>query len=194
MGNIMEAILTKDNNALKRAVVEDVEAYISRHEKELARLAAPKVDELSAEERASLEAVGVYRDQQFSFTPLTSAAAERRSLINTALSTKEAANLLGISEGRIRQRIGEGTLYAIRAGDGKSWLLPSWQFLSSGELPGLKVVLKAMPDDLNMMDIYGFFTTPQPDLEDEDGEAMSPLDWLTNHQDPSEVAELAKDQ
>ena len=49
---------------------------------------------------------------------LARAAARYAALRAAALTEREAAALLGVSESRVRQRVGEGTLYAVRAGRG----------------------------------------------------------------------------
>lgn len=193
MADLLEALVRHDEKKLMKAMVGEVENYLSRHRSELTRLVSSRISSLSSEERSALDAIGVKARPEIQIGPLAAGALERKSIIDTSYTTEEVADHLGVSVGRIRQRVKEGTLYSLRANDKKSWLFPSWQFTETGEIPSLKTVLKALPDDLNMQDVFGFLTTPQPDLEDENGGAMAPLDWLIGHGDPSEVLELAKD-
>lgn len=111
----------------------------------------------------------------------------------TALPISEAARRLGVSDSRLRQRIGEGDLLSIRGSDGRSHLIPAFQLTENGELPGLRRVLSAIRPGAKLLTIYGFFMTPQPDLEDDDGNPMTPVEWLLAGEDVIVVAELASD-
>ena len=193
MADLLDALVRHDEKKLMKAMMGEVKNYLSRHRSELIRLASSRISSLSSEERAALDAVGVKARPKINIGPLAAGALERKSIIDTSYTTEEVAKHLGVSVGRIRQRVKEKTLYSMRVEDGKSWSFPSWQFTDDGEVPSLKTVLKALPSDLNMQDVFGFFTTLQPDLEDENGEPMVPLDWLIGHGDPSEVSELARD-
>lgn len=75
--------------------------------------------------------------------PLLAGAISYASLVQTGLTTTQAAKLLGVSDARIRQRLQERTLLAIR--DGRSWKLPVFQFAGKGELPGWGEVAQALP-------------------------------------------------
>ena len=48
--------------------------------------------------------------------PLARTAAKYVALLASALTTKEAAGVLEVGESRVRQRLGEGTLYGVKAG------------------------------------------------------------------------------
>jgi hypothetical protein len=48
--------------------------------------------------------------------PLSRTAAKYVALLASALTTKEAAGVLEVGESRVRQRLGEGTLYGVKAG------------------------------------------------------------------------------
>ena len=118
-------------------------------------------------------------------------ATYKTAIVLTGLSCRDAAERLGVTDGRIRQRIADGTLLATKAPGRKAHRLPIFQFTADAELPGLPVVLKAFRASVSLAQIVGFFTTPQPDLEDLNGEAMTPVAWLTQGGDPQLVAELA---
>lgn len=111
----------------------------------------------------------------------------------TALPISEAARRLGVSDSRLRQRISEGDLLSIRGFDGRFHLIPTFQLTENGKLPGLRKVLSTIRPDAKLLTIYGFFMTPQPDLEDDDGNAMTPVEWLRAGADVKVVAELASD-
>lgn len=122
------------------------------------------------------------------WTGPTSVAPALLELIADALSTREAAELLGVTDSRVRQRIAARTLHAVRAGG--AWRLPRWQFAGAGVVPGLGEVLPQVPVDLRPLSVRGFFTTEQPDLVI-DGGAVTPRAWLLAGGAPARVAELA---
>lgn len=101
-------------------------------------------------------------------------------------SVAEAAALLGVDTSRIRHRINDGKLTGWKE---KSWQLPAWQFADGTTLPGLEVVLRAIPDDQPQLMVAAFMNTPQPDLEI-NGKPATPRQWLLAHGDPHAVAEL----
>lgn len=94
-----------------------------------------------------------------------------------ALTEREAAAFLGVSESRVRQRVGDGTLYALRAGSERR--LPRFQFAEGGLVPNVGEVLQEVPEDVHPLAVERWFTTPEPDLIIEDDyDPLSPRDWL----------------
>lgn len=111
-------------------------------------------------------------------------------LIDTGFTTRDAAAHLGVSDARIRQRIDEGTLFALR--HGRSWRLPAFQFVPGGELPGWADVCRALPPDVSPVALARWLTLPHPDLVVGDDELpTAPLDWLIDGRPPGRVATLA---
>lgn len=108
-------------------------------------------------------------------------------LADSSHSVAAAAALLGVDTSRIRHRLNEGKLIGWKD---KSWRLPTWQFTEHGALPGLDVVLRAIPDDQPQLMIAAFMNTRQPDLQI-NGRPATPREWLLAHGDPRAVAELA---
>ncbi len=121
---------------------------------------------------------------------LARSAGIRQGIIDASLSVGEAAERLGVGTSRIRQRIGEGTLYAVKRG--RSWRLPDWQFTQSGALPGIAGVMHALPDGTDLLAVDGFVTSPNVDLV-VDGVAVTPLEWLGAGLDPEPVTQIAAD-
>lgn len=149
---------------------------------------------LLAEEAEALRAIGV--DTEFRPAQLGQVFKSSGLLGHiraTALPLAVAARRLGVSDSRLRQRIGEGGLLSIRGADGRSHLIPAFQITENGELPGLRKVLAAIRPDTKLLTIHGFFMTPQPDLESAEGEPMTPVDWLLSGEDATVVAGLASD-
>ena len=99
--------------------------------------------ELSAGEVEFLQRAGV---EESDFAPsdrgaasaLAQTAGDYAVLLAASLRPAEIADRIGVDESRIRQRINQHTLYAVR--DGRGWRVPIFQFDASGHalLPGLE--------------------------------------------------------
>ena len=66
--------------------------------------------------------------------PLLLTAAQYAALLGSSLSVAQAAAYLDVAESRIRQRLGERTLYGVKLPRG--WRLPRFQFAHPGATPG----------------------------------------------------------
>jgi hypothetical protein len=75
--------------------------------------------------------------------------------------------------------------------DGRAFRIPLFQLTPEGELPGLRLILKAIRPELRPVQVAAFFTTPQSDLEGPEGEPITPVAWLLSGHDPEPVRELA---
>lgn len=153
--------------------------------------------ELSEEELRFLQDAGVDmaelspRDRGVS-SPLAQTAAEYAAILATALTVSDLAARLGVDVSRIRQRLGNHTLYGIK--DGKSWRIPLFQLDDPGQalVPGLQRVMPALVT-AHPVEVARWFTLPHVDLENTDGEPLSPRTWLTTGGDPGVVATLAEE-
>ena len=63
---------------------------------------------------------------------------------------------------------------------------------ASADLPGFDRVLRALRPELSEAHIVAFFQTPQSDLEDEQGCAMNPTEWLRAGHAVESVVNLAR--
>jgi hypothetical protein len=108
-------------------------------------------------------------------------------LRDTALTVAGAAERIAVDSSRVRHRLADGRLAGWK--DRGGWRLPVWQFTNDGVLPGLEVVLAAVPDDQPPLVVAGFMTTPQQDLLTA-GEPTTPRDWLLAGGDPAPLARL----
>ena len=116
---------------------------------------------------------------------VTSNSAEQ---LASSLSVTQVASALQLSEWAVRRRVRRGTLYAFKLG--RKLRLPVWQFDSLGRpLPGLRTVLAVLDPGLHPLEVAGFMTGPDADLEISGG-AASPSDWLAGGRDPEKVASL----
>ncbi len=167
--------------------------FLSLVEDAAKRLTAPQADpaaHFTDGERAALADAGLDLNPLGAAEPDPRArtVAEQAVLRDTALSVGQAAERLGVDTSRIRHRISERRLIGWK--DRGGWRLPAWQFGDRDVLPGLEIVLPAMPLDQPALVLANFMTTPQQDLEL--GETpVSPREWLLACGDPRPVAELA---
>jgi hypothetical protein len=111
-------------------------------------------------------------------------------LVASALTVKEAASRLDVSDGRIRQRLTSRSLVGFERGG--AWRLPAFQFTEDGDLPGLADVLPAFPDDVHPAAVLLFLDIPTEELE-LDGFPVSPRTWLITGGSSARVAELVRD-
>ncbi|KID28080.1 hypothetical protein [Prauserella rugosa] len=144
----------------------------------------------STEQRDVLTDVGLdlspTRDDEAD--PRASTVATQAVFADSALSVGEAARRLGVDDSRVRHRLKQHRLAGWK--DHGGWRLPAWQFTADAAVPGLDVVLRAVPDDQPALVVAGFMTTPQDDLRIHD-RPTTPRDWLLAGGDPTRVAELA---
>jgi hypothetical protein len=132
---------------------------------------------LTMGEEEALESVGLSTAKwadDASRDPLMRSIADYMALLETSLSTAEAARYLKVDVSRIRQR------------------LPRFQFERKQVLPGLREVISALPEALNPLDVAEWFLSPNPDLElEEQAASLSPRDWLLKGESVAAAVELA---
>ena len=123
--------------------------------------------------------------------PLMHSVADYMALLETSLTTADAARYLKVDVSRIRQRLRERSLYGIEY-DGER-RLPRFQFERKQVLPGLREVISALPEGLNPLDVAEWFLSPNPDLELEKQEpSLSPREWLLKGESVDAVLKLAE--
>lgn len=122
--------------------------------------------------------------------PLLQGVIAYAALVHAGLTTRKAAERLGVTDARIRQRLRDRSLLALRAG--KSWHLPEFQFTRKGELPGWGEVCPHLPASTSPVALERWLALPHPDLVVGDDETpASPRDWLMAGRPPQAVASLA---
>lgn len=119
-----------------------------------------------------------------------SARAAAQRLVVEALSVEDAAALLKVSAGRVRQRLASGELVAVR-GPGGSSVVPRWQIGDGRVVPALDVVLADVAPDVHPLTLARYMASPNPDLLLED-EPVSPAEWLLSGGQPEPVTELLR--
>ncbi len=97
-----------------------------------------------------------------------------------------------MDESRVRQRLRNRSLYGLKTGG--EWRLPAFQFTRAGLVPGIDRVFPRLPKSLSPVAVHRWFHTPSPDLEEteEQGRALTPLQWLLAGNDPDVVAQLGR--
>ncbi|MEO8258883.1 MAG: hypothetical protein ABI868_16170 [Acidobacteriota bacterium] len=154
--------------------------------------AAVAATALTIDEQRALESGGVQIGGRLAFRPLAARAAKYHAILTGSLNAEQAARRLGVSTGRVRQRLlaDPPTLYGIRAGH--VWRLPAFQFASKGLVPNVDRVISHLDRELDPVAVENWFRQPHIDLE-QDGERVSPLDWLAQGRNVQLVVELAGD-
>lgn len=149
---------------------------------------------LSAGEIDALQSVGLSTERwrrQERTDPLAQSIADYMALLDTSLTTSQAAKYLKVDPSRIRQRLRERSLYGVEY-DGEK-RLPRFQFERHKVLPGLAHVLAELPRHLGPLDIAEWFLSPNPDLEFEGRpEQLSPREWLLSGRSVETVVALAR--
>ncbi|MDQ5819637.1 MAG: helix-turn-helix domain-containing protein [Actinomycetota bacterium] len=178
-------------------IAEEARRFVSYVISEMptGRWATDPAKEFSEEEITALEEGGLDLSPQEEGgpDPLARTVAKYVALLASALTTKEAAEVLEVGESRIRQRLREGTLYGVKAG--RENRLPIFQFEGGKEVPGIAQVLKHVDRSLHPVAVLNWFMVPNHDLfvDEEEASPVSPRHWLLSGGDPEVLGRLAED-
>jgi hypothetical protein len=185
----MRMSVALENVLAKAGLKVDATEFLGLVEDAARKLAPPNPDPshyFSPDQRAALTDTGLdlspYAEGEADFRAKTVAA--HAVLAESALTVSQAARALNVDDSRIRHRLKEGRLTGWKD---QGWRLPSWQFNGSGVLPGLELVLRAMPEDQPALVVAAFMSTPQADLVINDRPA-TPRQWLLAGGDPEVAA------
>ena len=157
-----------------------------------ASLFGPARSELTAAEVAMLERAGVDVDQRpgnedsvFQF------ATEYAAILATSMTPVQVAKLLGLTPVRVRQMIRQRALYAIRV-NGR-WHVPTFQFDSDALIANIGQVNQRLAE-LDPVSAVRWYTSADPELEDNSGHLMTPLEWLRTGRDAQAVIKIVPDR
>ena len=147
--------------------------------------------DLTVRDAAELRAVGF--DPQPASSGAYRAATERSvarmtALLADSLSVEVVAERLAVHPSRVRQLLGERSLYGLKTGG--EWRIPSFQLAGDRLVNNLAPVIRATPENLHPIALQGWFTRPDAALSI-DGTAFSPRDWLESGGDPALAAAIA---
>ncbi|SEM03264.1 helix-turn-helix domain-containing protein [Rhodococcus maanshanensis] len=137
---------------------------------------SPGSPELSDHDAGVLASAGFVEDPIAATGARVEGIARMQDLVHNCLSVAEAADRLGVTAARIRQRLSDGTLWAF--GEGRSRLLPPAQFTASGAVPHLERIAPLLAKSLHPLTVQALLTEPQPSLLIE-GQPVSIVAWLT---------------
>ncbi len=132
--------------------------------------------ELTQADAGVLRSGGAVLEEQSGPDPMADAAADYAALLRTSLSTTDAAQRLKVDASRIRQMLGDRSLYGVLV-DGR-WQIPVFQFQDARLIPNIGKVNAVLDPALHAVAVYRWYTLPEADLETEAGQAVSPLIWL----------------
>lgn len=122
------------------------------------------------------------------------------SLVDSSLTTQQAADLLDRDPSNIRRGVQDHRYYAVRIAG--VLRLPEWQFVEEttydyipGEdavpdtryvpLENLPAIVASIPEGAHPLVVAGFMATPQPELDD-----RTPIEWLRGGGEPDSVSGL----
>lgn len=97
-------------------------------------------------------------------------------MLDTSLTTSQAATFLKVDASRIRQRLRERSLYGIEYESERR--LPRFQFERRKVLPGLAQFLPEPPAQMSPLDVAEWFLSPNSDLQIDADRVVSPREWL----------------
>lgn len=153
---------------------------------------------LTQSEAELLDSAGFAEDPQ-AYAEIAADVIEHTGrLYNTAYTTADVANGLGVNDSRVRQRRLAHTLWAID--DGGTWRFPALQFelVDNGrdhqttlkQIRGLDQVLPhLLAQDLHPIAVANFLLTPQSELRIS-GQPRSVNDWLRHGGSTQPVLDL----
>lgn len=150
--------------------------------------ATPAPSPLTPPEAAVYDQAGMPEDGEALQQQVTDVAARFIALLATAIPVATAAARIGVSRSRMQQMISARDVWAVRQGG--RWVLPVAQFDGDALLPGWPTVARALPESAHPMEILGFLTTRQPEL-DLGERPQSVRDWLRSGGSPLAVESLA---
>jgi hypothetical protein len=122
----------------------------------------------------------------------TRTAERYATMMSLALTEDEVQEVLSVKPSRVRQRIADRSLYTIAVG--KERRFPQVQFHERDLVPGIGKVLQALSEDLHPVEVESWLTSPNPDLlAGEEGEVLSPREWLISGGSASTLVPMARE-
>ena len=156
-----------------------------------ASIFGPARSELTVAEVAMLERAGVDVDKRpDSNDPMLQFATEYAAILATSMTPARVAKLLGLTPVRVRQKIRQRSLYAIRV-DGR-WRVPTFQFDGDALIPNIGQVNERLAK-LDPVSAMRWYTSADSELEDSSGNLMTPLEWLRTGRDARTVIGIVPD-
>ena len=174
-----------------RRALAEAAIHLAARIVERAEDAGSKEEHLADHERTALARFGIEasspmpREEFLSAGPVVEGMARRARMLSEAVPLAEVAKRLGVDPSRLRQRIAQGSLLAVRRPRGRGWLIPAFQLTGDGELPHLSRVLSSATRGLSAEAVGRAF-----ELEHEELDGAAPRDWLLRGGDPAPVQRI----
>ena len=109
--------------------------------------------------------------------PIAETAVCHATLVESSLTIEGVAQRLQTTEGRVKGMVKRREIFSFL--QGRRRLIPSFQFSERNALVrGISTVNVALRRDLELVEVYDWYTQPDADLECKDGLPKSPLEWL----------------
>lgn len=181
----LRALLSRLDSAQLGVAEEVLEGLLAQSE--------PQTRGLTDAELDSLARLGVSEAELLAPTALpatTRGLLWERQSAEHSVTVSEAAEMLGVTPARIRQRCAAGSLLAQRRSDG--WHLPLFQFPDGREPRGWAIVAQAIPRGTPLLLAERVLTSPAPRLCVQ-GDELAPLEWLAQGGDPARAASAVDD-
>lgn len=157
-----------------------------------ASLFGPARSELTAAEVAMLERAGIDVDERLgNEDSVFQFATEYAAILATSMTPTQVAKLLDLTPVRVRQMIRQSTLYAIRV-DGR-WHVPTFQFDGDTLIANIGQVNEHLAE-LDPVSAMRWYTTADPELEDNSGSVLTPLEWLKTGRDARTAIKIVPDK
>ena len=118
-------------------------------------------------------------------------ATEYAAILATSMTPTQVAKLLDLTPVRVRQMIRQSTLYAIRV-DGR-WHVPTFQFDGDTLIANIGQVNEHLAE-LDPVSAMRWYTTADPELEDNSGSVLTPLEWLKTGRDARTAIKIVPDK
>lgn len=177
----MHGLQAKAPETLNRALKDAIEQLTTS-------LYGPSRTELTPAEIAMLERAGVDLDEHpGQDDPMLAYATEFAAILTTSLTPAGVAKRLGITPVRVRQMIREHGLFAVRIDS--RWHVPVFQIERDNLVPNIGRVNVCLAE-WDAVSVMRWYTTQDPELEDSDGNIMSPLAWLKAGRDVDVVLKI----
>ena len=131
---------------------------------------------LSVHDETLLDEAGFIAERPRATVALLSSDLQMRELVRLSLRVNTAAERLGVSPARVRQRIADRTVWAYKSG--RNHLLPAAQFIDNRTVPHLDKVAPLISGDLHPLSVHALLTRRFPELV-VDGEPASITQFLS---------------
>lgn len=181
------ALADPSTRAFAEAALTVVTSLVSDWVKRGAELSEPETDpKRTVLRRLGIDARPMSGAEFLGSAPVVDGLKLRARVLFEAVPLAEAARRLGVTDGRLRQRISDKSLMGIRRPHGrKGWLIPAFQLTETGEVPHVGDILRNLRRPYSADSLDAFFSNPSASLG-----GQTPRAWLLGGGPPQAVQDL----